>query len=54
VGSIDSFAVEKNADSDHPAVKEGQEGKRRKQDFLKLIFFGIADEAMQEAFQFGP
>jgi hypothetical protein len=54
VRSIDSFAVEKNAGSDHPAVKEGQEGKRGKQDFLKLIFFGIANEAMQESFQFGP
>jgi hypothetical protein len=54
VGPVDSFTVEKNTRSDHPAVKEGQEVKRSKQDLLKLIFFGIADEAMQEAFQFGP
>jgi hypothetical protein len=54
MGLINPYSIKKSTDPDHPAVKEGQEGKRRKQDFLKLIFFGIADEAMQEAFQFGP
>jgi hypothetical protein len=54
VSPVDSFAVEKNTGSDHPAVKEGQEGQRGKQELLKLIFFGIADEAMQEGFQFAP
>jgi hypothetical protein len=54
VGPVDSFPVKKNAGSDHPTIEEGKKGKRCKEDLLKLTFFRIADEAMQEAFQFGP
>jgi hypothetical protein len=54
LGPVDPFPVEENPGRYRPAVKEGEDREGGEQDFLKLTFSGIADEAMQEVFQFGP
>jgi hypothetical protein len=54
VGPVNSLSVKKYTGSDHPAVEDGHERKRGKEDLLKLTFFRIADEAMEDVSQFGP